>query len=289
MRLRTHPGPLFKFLIANADDAAHHGGALQAMFARTLDGVILRGALSPAAVDAAVTILEQETLPAQTIGYTNDRARPAYTIGATLITCPSIDEYLDDAPAQRRRLAALFGREGAFEARICGLLSALAGGLPTDAATGPDGRPCPFASVRVLTEGTEIGLHVGNEFARVAQAEHLRATLDLSDQLSWFCPLSAPEGGGELIVYGLEWSDVCNLVRPREDGGAHIWLEGSEVFEAVRGLESSAFTPGPGDLLVFDGGRYFHRVSKVEGRRPRRTIGGFLTFSRGHDSVHIWT
>jgi hypothetical protein len=42
-------------------------------------------------------------------------------------------------------------------------------------------------------------------------------------------------------------------------------------------------------MLLFDGGRYYHRVSKVIGRSPRRTIGGFLGFSRQRDRVYYWS
>jgi hypothetical protein len=184
----------------------------------------------------------------------------------------------------------MFGGEGRFEDRICSLVSALAGGLPVSTAVGPGGRLCPFASVRVLTPGAEIGVHVGNEFAQVAQAEHFRATMDLSDQLSWFVPLTVPEGGGELVVYGVEWDDVRSQVPEREGHGTpHVWLEGSKAADAVRSFPCTSFAPEVGDLLVFDGGRYFHRVSRVSGGTPRRTIGGFLGFSHGHDRVFVGT
>lgn len=286
MRLPTGPSALFEFLIVDADEAAAHPGTLQAMFHKRLDGVILRGALTPDVVARAVAAIEGGALPRRVMAYTEGHQSPAYTIGTALINTP-LGPYLDDAPEQTRRLAHIFGEEGWFEERVRGLVSALAGGLPAEAAPGPDGRACPFASLRVLPEGTEIGVHVGNEFTRIPKAEHLRAAVDLTDQLSWFCPLVVPERGGELVVYGVEWSDVADRVPVQE--GATMWLPGSAVYEAMTRMASTAFSPGPGDLLIFDGGRYFHRVSRVEGPRARCTIGGFLGFSQAHDRVYVWT
>ena len=45
----------------------------------------------------------------------------------------------------------------------------------------------------------------------------------------------------------------------------------------------------PEDMFIFDGGRCFHRVSKVVGERPRYTIGGFLGFSQTHDQLYCWS
>ena len=42
-------------------------------------------------------------------------------------------------------------------------------------------------------------------------------------------------------------------------------------------------------MFIFDGGRYFHRVSKVVGERPRYAIGGFLGFSQTHDQLYYWS
>jgi hypothetical protein len=42
--------------------------------------------------------------------------------------------------------------------------------------------------------------------------------------------------------------------------------------------------PSAGDVLIFDGGRWLHRVDWVKGR-TRWTMGGFLMFNRPGDTV----
>jgi hypothetical protein len=46
--------------------------------------------------------------------------------------------------------------------------------------------------------------------------------------------------------------------------------------------------PGVGDLLVFDGGRHYHEVTRVAGR-ARWTLGGFLALGRDHRSIYFWS
>jgi len=76
------------------------------------------------------------------------------------------------------------------------------------------------------------------------------------------------------------------------------WMEGrgAEVYDASGALQlimdlgdKTSFRPGPGDLLVFDGGRYYHRVSPGAGAHPRRTIGGFLAFAKDGRSLRYWS
>jgi hapalindole-type alkaloid chlorinase len=289
LRLRSHHGPLFTFLDLHAEDAQAQAGALQAIFEKRLDGLIVRGALAPQQVARAMEVLEQQDLSTQSYSHSPTGAARGHIVGQSLVSAPNLSTYLQDGPAQRARLGTIFGGEGLFEAQMARMFSALAGGLPAGPAPGPEGEPCSAASVRILPDGAEIALHVGNEFTTLAQAAHFRSLMDLSDQLSWFCTLSTPERGGELVVYGLEWGDVAHLVSPLESGAAHFWPEGSAVHQAVTALEPTTFRPGPGDLLIFDGGRYFHRVSKAKGPGPRRTVGGFIGFSQALDRLYIWT
>jgi hypothetical protein len=291
MRTQSDPArPLFDFRFVDVADVGDHADAIAAMYAKHLDGMIVRGVLPPAAVDAAVRSLDADTLPKWQFPDYADRAEPAYTIGRPIVGAdPTLEAYFDDAVFQRARLRTLFDGHLDFEQRLYGVVSALAGGLPVDVAPGPGSKTCPPATVRVLPENTEIGIHVGNEFIRMPQAEHLRSIVDMSDQISYFLPLSTPERGGELIVYGVEWQDCRSFLPASGPGRSNVWNEVTAVFEAFKDFGSTAFSPEPGDLLIFDGGRYFHRVAKTEGRRPRRTIGGFIGFSKGRERVYVWS
>ena len=92
------------------------------------------------------------------------------------------------------------------------------------------------------------------------------------------------------MVYGVEHNDMSAFMpKTNSPDENNVWLEGSDVANAFQNFDSTAFAPQPGDMLIFDGGRYFHRVSKVEGVLPRRTVGGFVGFSQNHDRLYYWS
>ncbi len=145
---------------------------------------------------------------------------------------------------------------------------------------GPAGEPYTPATIRAIPTGGELALHVGNYFKDHGAYRHLRSFVDLEDQLSYFVTLAAPDGGGEIEVYTLEWADEERPLNPLGEIDA----------EAVARLWPSVkYKPGPGDMFLFDGGRYYHRVCPTEGPRTRWTIGGFVTISREHDRYFYWS
>jgi hypothetical protein len=140
----------------------------------------------------------------------------------------------------------------------------------------------------VLPKGKEIGIHVGNEFIRLPQARQLAACADVTCQLSYFMTLQKPEGGGELIIYALEWSDIEKL-RIERDGSSPGYGSTGQVTTLIQRCDSMTFNPDPGDLLLFDGGRYYHRITHIQGARNRVTIGGFLVFSNDGQTIYYWS
>jgi len=282
---------LIQFVFVDASDLEGQADALEAMYQKRLDGMIVRNVFPRDVVEGVVERMETLDLPRRIFPKFADHAAPPFTIGWPIVRAGAdLDGYYADAALQRERIRQLFPGDHAFEPRVEAIFSQLAGGLPAEIAPGPDGTTAPPATIRVLPEGHEIGVHVGNEFIRMPQARHIRQYLDMSDQISYFVPLSVPDGGGELVVYGLEWADVAPFMPKSDDPDANnVWLEGSDVAMAFDNMDSTPFAPGAGDMLIFDGGRYFHRVSKIVGARPRRTIGGFLGFSKDHDRVLYWS
>lgn len=280
----------FRVLNIPAHDAHLHPHALRAMFDDEMDGLLLRGAFNPALMDTVSRRIDAGLVPRRIMGDQAHLTRAPFTIGQAIVGYSTdLEDYFADGALQGERLLKLFEGHVGFDERIAELLSALCGGLPVDIAPGPDGKQCPSATIRVLPAGGEIGVHVDNSFLHMPRARHLQTLLDTKDQLSYFVPLSVPEGGGELMVYNLEWAAARFFMPNATETDASVWLEGSEVFDIITQYDCNVIAPGVGDLLVFDGGRHFHRVSKVTGATPRRTIGGFLGFSPRHDHVYVWS
>lgn len=279
-----------RLLEISAADAARHPDALRTLFDDGMDGLLLRGLFSPELMARVSRRIDSGLVPRRIMGDQAHLAHAPYTIGQAIVgVADELDDYFADAAQQSSRIRTLFTGRVDFEATIAATLSALSGGLPVEVATGPQGQPCPSATIRVLPEGAEIGAHVDNSFLHMPRAHHLHRLVDTRVQLSYFVPLSVPEAGGELMVYTLEWAAARLFMPDVAKTSANVWLEGSDVFEVVNQFESSVFAPAVGDLLVFDGGRHFHRVSKVVGPVPRRTIGGFMGLSKKHDGLYVWS
>jgi hypothetical protein len=193
----------------------------------------------------------------------------------------SLDSYLERAKQFRTVCSSLFGGDGEPERTIAKALASLAGGREVSVPRAEDGRRYLPATIRYLSAGDLLPLHYENEVLRWPAVRSLAEKLDRSTLMSFYIPMVLSERGGELRLYRA----TClggGSARIGELGGdeaARPQLE-SEGYEVLR--------PGPGDLLVFDGGRRYHEVTRIEGR-DRWTMGGVLAFSADHHSLHFWS
>lgn len=150
-----------------------------------------------------------------------------------------------------------------------------------------EGRNFKISTLRVI-EPDKGGIqeHIGNEFMfKSNQTEAIRKDTINFTQFSFFLVLQAPTGGGELILYNKYWKDTPdNIV----ESGSLISKK-KERTEFLRGVERLPLKLEKGDLLIFDGGRIWHEVSGVEGKRPRITSGGFLAISKNKEEVYYWS
>jgi hypothetical protein len=80
-----------------------------------------------------------------------------------------------------------------------------------------------------------------------------------------------PEAGGELSILSLRHGEP-GAVAPERSGAA-----------------SRSYRIDAGDLVVFDGGRWFHRIETCRGPTPRRTYAGFAGLSRDGAILHAWS
>jgi hypothetical protein len=239
-------------------------------------GAIVRGAFGVEAMAALQIELEAGTLGVVGGPMTAYRGEQ---YGRNLVVTDDPDEYFDEAA---RLSAGLASHRSAYEERVRTLITDLSG-LEVSVPVAPDGRRYAPCTARRLVPGGTIDLHCELETRRFGTMSALSSLADLSAQLSFYAPMVLPDGGGELHVYPLRFEDGegAALGRMSRSAPATItWAEGHGV---------SIPRPRVGDLLVFDAGRHFHRVSRVEGDRARWTIGGFLARSRDGTQLLQWS
>ncbi|HHH29839.1 MAG TPA: 2OG-Fe(II) oxygenase [Polyangiaceae bacterium] len=272
-----------------ADAVGELRDALWSIYRGELDLLIVKDAVAPARMAEAVRRAEAE--PERFSWTPQEDPRRSHdeqmvVLGQTLTPVSGFDidmaAYHAQAASFRRALDALFGPDdGGFEAKIQTLLGRLGGGREVFSPPAADGtgRYTP-ATIRKLPPGCHIPVHCGNFFLESPGYAHLRQTVAVVDQLSFFFPMQTPEAGGELLVYDLTWGDPTTPKMAEMD-----------MFDprAIEAWNHERFAPEVGELLLFDGGRYFHKVSRVEGGRARWTIGGFVGFTKDHDRVVYWS
>jgi hypothetical protein len=99
--------------------------------------------------------------------------------------------------------------------------------------------------------------------------------------MSFYVPLVIPQNGGELRLFHTNCLKGGDSLIKRFGGE-----EKARPHFEERGFQIVA--PGVGDLLVFDGGRWYHDVTAITAG-SRWTLGGFLAVTRDHQAVYYWS
>ncbi|MEL6342694.1 MAG: hypothetical protein AAFV53_06150 [Myxococcota bacterium] len=254
--------------------------ALEAMYRGDGDGLIIHHAFDPDEMAQMVAHLESSGG-----GYHWDLQEVAdpqvvqmRVLGRTLTPVAGdrfdLDEYATIGEATR---TIITGQWPGFFGQLERLTQQLSGGRPVRRVQA-NGRAYGPATIRHLPVGCQIPVHCGLFFMETAGYRELMGALDDTSQLSWFVPMQTPEEGGELVIYDLAWGDadvprIGSMYNPME----------IERWPSVR------IRPPVGSLLLFDGGRWFHKVSPIGGGRDRWTVGGFLGFTRAMDRLVYWS
>lgn len=253
--------------------------AIERLVNGSLAGVIVRGVFERDHVAELVRRLQHD-------GASLPIFRPpvfkGQVYGRPLVSASDgLDAYLDEAERFRQGCAALFGEYPRMEQRLHEAMTALGGGRPVSIPVGTDERPYLAATVRALIEGDRLPLHYENETLRSPVMDALRPRLDTSTLMSFYVPLATPPSGGILRLF---------RVHCLEGGDSLISRLGGDE-QALPYFEEQGFStvlPDIGDLLVFDGGRWYHDVTPIEGGQ-RWTLGGFLAMTCDHRAVHYWS
>jgi hapalindole-type alkaloid chlorinase len=264
-------------LTLHPEQLHEHPRLLLQMLDGQILGVIIKRAFSPAFLEQLRQTLEHSS----TIGRIAIEHYQGWQYGRTLvISKPDLQEYFTEA----KRLRTTLQTAGLhFEQQLLEQLTVIAAGLPISPPLGPYQDPYGLSTVRIVQPGGEIHLHCENETAHFAPVSHLASVLDLRSQLSFYAPLALPEGGGQLHIYH---------VRHGEASGAPLRSMNRSDASTLQYVEQYGFTlalPEVGDLLIFDAGRHYHRVSAITGTHPRWTMGGFIARARQQQSLHYWS
>ena len=276
-----HP---IKLIDINIDEVASHGHLIEEMLAAKLTGVVVRGAFPEQLVNEAVANLESDDLgdawDAPNAGMTGGEIRTigdAATPTFTAFRGPSAQRYADSARRHERWTQAIFKDEHPTP-HLQRIFSGLFQGRAAAAPAFEDGVSWAPYNYRALDPNVQIYSHHDNHYG-LEIYQHLDERFDRGALLSWFITLQPAELAGQLVIYGLWGSDPNPPMLPTR------FLD-TEILE--RDFKRSILDLRAGDLVIFDSGRHVHRVTPVEGARPRLTLGGFLTADVDRTQLAFW-
>jgi hapalindole-type alkaloid chlorinase len=269
----------------DVDGLAAQAGAIEAIYDAKRTGVVVRGAFSPALMEAAASQLTSGGLDDEwsspNAGMTGGEIRvvgDAATPTFTALTGPTLETYANSAARHEDRTRLVFGTDARPTQHLQSLLSRLFGGRPAAPATHVDDTSWSPYNFRALDPGQQIYTHHDDHY-RLSIYDSMDPGLDRSTVLSFFVTLQHPDSGGQLVVYSLWGSDPNPPMLPTR------FLD-TEAIE--RRFDQQVLALRAGDLLVFDAGRHVHRVTPIEGSRPRMTFGGFMTLDSERTRLAFW-
>lgn len=281
--IESNTNPPLRFVEIDAGELPSLGRDLVAeIYDCRLVGVIIRGAFSASTAARVVERLESGAcIRHQQDGEFYQGSR----YGRLLVSAgPDLRGYFDDAQAFRSDFAALFEGGPDFQTRIEELLVHAHAGRPASVPRGPGGETYEAASIRVVASGGKMDLHCEAETGGLPSMSHLASLVDVFAQLSFFVTLAPSESGGELHISALRVDDAPAKMLPRMDERAD-----EETLRSLDPFGELVVRPAAGDLLLFNGGRFFHRVAPIVGSRPRWTVGGFVARSLDGKSLFYWS
>ncbi len=267
----------FRTVIIPAADAAQHADTIRRLRREEFEGIILRDVYDPATCAGLCARLEagrhglvRTSFPAPF---------HAFFFGMNLnLTPPDLTAYFEAAPVFRERLAGLFTDTIDLETRITGLLSALDAERRYVAAPGPHpGVDHMFTTLRAHRTGGFIPRHFDDE-QESRGSYRLILPHVVSDLYSFVLAFSQAEAGGELEIFNLRHGGRRFRMQDGDADASHL---------SVEGVESVKFRLAPGEMIIFNSGRYLHSVTPVIGAATRWTACSFMAESRTGD-VLCW-
>jgi hypothetical protein len=267
----------FRTVVIPAADAAHRADAIRRMRREEFEGIILQDVYDPATCAALCARLEEGRHGLVRTAF--PAPFHAFFLGMNLnLTPPDLTEYFQAAPVFRERLTRLFTGAIDLETRVTALLSALDAGRPYLAAPGPrPGVDHMFTTLRAHRTGGFIPRHFDDE---QASRESYRLIMPhvVSDLFSFVLAFSRAEAGGELEIFNLRHRGRRFRMVDGEADARHL---------SVEGVESVTFRLAPGEMIIFNSGRYLHSVTPVIGATTRWTACSFMAESQTGD-VLCW-
>lgn len=262
----------FRSITIEAAEVARNPDAIRGMRREEIDGIILRGVYD---ADACARVCARLETGQHGLVRTEFPAPfRSHFLGVNLNLAPDdLTGYFAAAAAFHTHLAALID----LETRVATLLGMMDAGRRYRAAPGPDGQDHMFTTLRAHLPGGFIPQHFDNEQAHRPSYRHITPHIN-ADLYSFVLAFSRADAGGALQIFNLQHGGRKFRMADGADDASRL---------DVTRVESVSFRLRPGEMILFNSGRYLHRVTPVIGTTTRWTACSFMSESH-HGETWCW-
>ncbi len=283
--------PVYRIADVDASDLSAYADGIDRLQNETLDGFIIRNVLNREQLDK---IIEAHDKLGPETKYQSDTGMVFYPVPFSKIDQSSegaqeeLKKYFLEYEQIWKDFPTQFGVD--FAGIVQGVLAKISSGRGVEAPIGINnvGKYSTAGLKHLIPGEGHFKAHCGNLFHKEFPTfyTHMNEISTVENQMSYFVMIDKPKKGGELTLYDVLWTE------------AEIRMKGDTVLKGKDGklydLENQKevrrqyLDPGPGDMIVFSGGRIWHKVELVEYTR-RLTCGGFVSLSKDDTKLYTWS
>jgi len=287
---------LYKFKYIDVTEVDKYPDALHDIYSKKYDGMIIRNVFSKE---------ETETMRLQILKMNKDNMTP--TIGGHAFPKvfpqvvrpadkqPVTEEYLQNYFRECEKLPEVLANllKVDFTKRLESIFSKISGKRSIAVPNGykDEGKYANTTIRRTYPNEGYLNVHCGNYFQQEFPDiyKHLISQVNVINQLSYFVTVSRADKGGELTLFDLLWEPGQTKVDAGTDN--EVILPSKKILDTSTNslLKRQKEKPQEGDLLLFSGGRIWHKVELIEGAKERITVGGFMSFMEDDKKMMYWS
>jgi len=275
MPLTSHRDGFFRWIEIGVEQLDHCDDGLQRLWQGELQGILVHGVYAETELPELVSSLENHQ-PKFLQTWFPEVFR-SWFYGRNLnLTDPQLEPYFDEAIEFHRDL-----REWSpdFQIRVSRLLSRLAQGAEVTAPPGiKPQQQYMFTTLRGHDPQGYIPAHCDNEFFLRPAYQHLTSLCE-PHILSYVLSFAAGDAGAATEIFDFRQSfESARLIS--DDRYANK--------PDIDAIESVKIRIPAGSMLIFDSGRYLHRLTPLEGKARRWTACSFMAKSKLSSGIYCW-
>jgi len=266
---------LYKWNILDIKSLDNGLNTIDLLYTDELDGILIKNVFSTKEIETAREHIKSLSSEFEEIIY-------GKSLGLSIMEAKNdLNEYFQKASNFRLQLNQIFADE--FETRIFDIFNSLHSFKNIKLLDRRNDDICIPAQIRIVHPAKGgLKAHTDNEvFEKYQVYKHFKEIKKDVNILSYFIVIDKPEKGGELVLY--------DLLREQTTLSMKQDFYSCQRDNFLDNFRKQYINPDIGDMVIFNGGRIWHKVADFDGDKNRITVGGFLLSSQDNQTIYCVT